>query len=451
MSTFAQRKEQSGWLEPSDMIEVSPASLWDPDDEEENARRKARATRTLESPQPPEVTSEPGWIDTPGEIEVPTSSLWTCEDLVETLAQVQALEDREALPCSTAITSGDAQQSISAHADLPEEAEILPANTSSMSVPEQQEEIVSVVSVADQTEGLPHEALVKSLALRQNPTPRTLVLDESAVLRNEASFATVALRQEIPRPRVLDESAVLPGEASFATVRLYQKPTRPYSQSNRFASNFSAKRLLPVLLIIAVCSAAIIFRQKFKTASDSVQSPSAGEVTTNPVVVQTEKAPLQTQAEGTSNSTEPVPVSSSPNQPGNAPLVTDTAAHDTVAVTPESSLQGVSSNETKRKVAVRKNVRSDNGESGVTAKDVPIPKSGRGDSPAQDASRARIEPVANSANEARKAEAESQPAVTGGGERPRRVTQPAETQSNPSGTGSSPQTKGSKPKVIQWP
>ncbi|MCM3902677.1 MAG: hypothetical protein ND866_13300 [Pyrinomonadaceae bacterium] len=450
MSTFAQRKEQSAWFEPSDMNEVSPASMWAPDDEEENARRKARVNKTPESSRR-DVNSEPGLIDTPSEIEVPSSGLWTSEELVQPQAHERTLEDVEALPGASTTDSEDTLESICVPADLREEAEALPTNASSMSVATQQEEITSPFSEGDESEGLPHEALVTPAALRQNTTPRTLVLDESAVLPSEASFATVALRQEIPRrPRVLDESAVLPGEASFATVRLYQTPPRSYSRSNGFAANFRPKRLLPALLIIAVCSAAIIFRQKFKTASD-FQSPSAESTTTKPSVLQTEEAIPQTKVEATSNSTKPAPVSSSPNEPTGAPLVTDTAVQDKPAVTSEPPVQIVSKNETKRKVGPTKTARPDSNSSGVATKDATTPKSVGGDSPDQNASRAETEPVANTANDARKAEAESQPVAAGGGERPRRVSQPTESQTNPSGTASPPRTKPSKPKVIQWP
>ncbi len=453
MSTFAQRKEQSGWLEPSDMSEVSPASLWAPDDEEENARRKAKVNKTPESSRRPDVNSEPDCMETPREIEVSPSSFWTSEELVQTQAPERTLEDREALPCAPTPDPEDTLESIPVNADLREEAEVLPDNASSKSVATQQEGIASTVSVAEQSEDLPHEALVTSAALHQNTTPRPLVLDESAVLPHEASFATVPLRQGIPpRPRVLDESAVLPGEASFATVRLYQNTSRPYSPANRVASKFAfrGKQLLPVLLIIAVCSAAIIFRQRLKTASDPIQSPSAGEVTTKPSLLQTEEAVPQPKVETTANSTE-APVSSSPNERTSESLVTDKAAQDPVVVTPEPPVQTASRSETKSKVGPQKNPRTNKNESVVTTNDVPAPKSVSGDSSAQDESRARTEPVANPADDNRKAETESQPVTGCGGDRPRRVTQETESQTNPSGTASPPPTKSSKPKVIPWP
>ncbi len=454
MSTFAQRKEQSGWFEPSDMNEVSPASLWAPDDEEENARRRAKVTKAPESPRPPDVTSEPGPTDVPGEIEVSPSSFWTSEELVQTQARERTLADREAVDFAPTTDPEDTLESISVPADLQEGAETLPANASSMSVATEQEEIASPGSVPDQSEDLSDEASVTSAPLRENAAPRALVLDESAVLPHEASFATVPLRQgNPPRPRVLDESAVLPGEASFATVRLYEKTPRPYSPANPFVTKFAfgAKRLLPVLLVIAVCSAAIIFRQKFKTASDNVQPPSAEKMTTKPSVLQTEEAIPQPKVEATSNSAETVPVSSSPNERASEPLVNDKTAQDKPVVTSEPPVQIVSRNETKRKVGPSKTPRPDNVASGVTTKDVSTPKSVGGDSPAQDASRARTEPVANPANDTTKAEVESQPATSSGGERPRRVTQQTESQPNPSGTASPPPTKSSKPKVIPWP
>jgi hypothetical protein len=464
VSSFAQRKKQSGWLEPSDSIEVSPGSLWTPDDEEERATRRAKAANRPGLLPSPDMTSELDWIDRQDGIKVSPSSLWASENLVQSQTHDRIPEEPEAPYASPELTSEDTQERILVQTGL-EETEIPPTDPLSVPVTAYEEatppEVSSTVKTDDPSEELEFEAEVAATSLGQHTTPRTLVLDESTVLPHEVSFATVPLREKTPsRPRVLDESSVLPGEASFATVRLYQKTPRSYSPPNRFAARFAGrtKQVLPVFLIIAVCAAAIIFRQKFKTASDPVQSTSEATVTANPAVVQTEAPVPQTQVEATANSTETVPLSSSPKDAATSPPVTDTPVQDTVAITTETPNQLVPRKESKTKVGPSEDARPAKNASSVTTKDVPIPKSGGVDSSVQTskartepAPTARAEPVANSANDARKSEVETQPTSTGGGERPRRVSQQTDSQANSAGTGTTPKEKSPKPKVIQWP
>jgi hypothetical protein len=458
MSTFAQRKEQPGWFEPSDRTEISPASLWAPEYEDEIAQIKARAFRAPKSPRPHLVT-EPDWKDTPGEIKEP-SSLWTREEIVDTEANEQAQEKPEALLWVAANPSEDTNEGTSADTELQEEADTQPTSFFVSEAIQQVETLPETDSIATQnelSEAGPPEPKVKSAVLPRKIPRRPLVLDESAVLPSEASYATVPMHRDVvsqprvldetavlpseasyatvpmyrdvvSRPRVLDDTAVLPGEASFATVRLYQKPARSRYSANRFTPSFvdRAKQLLPALLVVAVCSAAIIFRMAFKTTNDIVQSSSEVIPATEPLALQPEKALPEPQPEITSNPSGDVTLSSSPKEPTSAPPAADTPIEHRVAVTPKTAEKTVPRVRSERETRPNKNERSESKESGIATRKASIPRSNEDDVPIQSTSSVRTEPAANSANDATKTETQSQPAVTGGGDRPRRVNPQAD-------------------------
>jgi hypothetical protein len=458
MSTFAQRKEQPGWFEPSDRTEISPASLWAPEYEDEIAQIKARAFRAPKSPRPHLVT-EPDWKDAPGEIKEP-SSLWTREEIVDTEANEQPQGKPEVLLWVAANPSEDTNEGTSADTELQEESDTQPTSFSVSEAVQQVETLPETDSIAtanerseagpetkvksavlprkiprrpivlDESAVLPSEASYATVPMYRDVVSRPRVLDEKAVLPSEASYATVPMyRDVVSRPRVLDETAVLPGEASFATVRLYQKPARSRYSANRFTPRFvdRAKQLLPALLVVAVCSAAIIFRMAFKTTSDIVQSSSEVIPATKRLVLQPEKALPEPQPENTSNASEDLTLSSSPKKPTSAPPAADTPTEHRVAVTPKTAEKTVPRVRSEIETRSNKNVRSESKESGIDTRKASIPRSNEDDVPIQSTSRVRTEPVTNSANDATKTETESQPAVTGGGgARPRRVNQQTE-------------------------
>ena len=458
MSTFAQRKELPGWFEPSDRTEISPASLWAPEYEDEIAQIKARAFRAPKSPRPHLVT-EPDWKDTPGEIKEP-SSLWTREEIVDTEANEQPQEKPEPLLCVAANLSEDTNEDTSADTELQEEADTQPTSffvSEAIRQVETLPETDSIATANELSEAGPPEPKVKSAVLPREIPRRPLVLDESAVLPSEASYATVPMHRDVvsqprvldetavlpseasyatvpmyrdvvSRPRVLDETAVLPGEASFATVRLYQKPARSRYSANRFTPSLvdRAKQLLPALLVVVICSAAIIFRMAFKTTNDIVQSSSEVIPATEPLVLQPERALSEPQPKITSNPSGDVTLSSSPKEPTSAPPAADTPTEHRVAVTPKTAEKTVPRVRSERETRPNKNVRSESKESGIATRKASIPRSNEDDVPIQSTSSVRTEPAANSANDATKTETQSQPAVTGGGARPRRVNQPTD-------------------------
>ncbi len=128
--------------------------------------------------------------------------------------------------------------------------------------------------------------------------PRTRLLDESQVLPNEASFATVKLHQEVgltpvtkreqlttttveesvvnrsySRPRTLDVSHVLPGEVSFATVMLNQETARTYSPVRElFAKSGLNWSRLTVEALLLVSVLAVVTMVAFQVAKEGAFS-----------------------------------------------------------------------------------------------------------------------------------------------------------------------------------
>lgn len=170
-----------------------------------------------------------------------------------------------------------------------------------------------------------------------NASRRVRILDESQVLPGEASFATVRMNEQIeqaadkpreqsesiveesvlidtrPKARLLDESQVLSGEASFATV-MPDEPLRinTYSPLKEFLvkTNLSSIQLvLATLLLVSVIAVGTFLFLMITGGEGVLNSPPTVNKAAQTSPVEAEPATAETEAVTTSDSLEPVAVS----------------------------------------------------------------------------------------------------------------------------------------------
>jgi Ankyrin repeats (3 copies) len=473
-------KDEFGWLRRSEGGEVfSPASQWAPD-EQNVLRSKAEDIKAPAMQRPHDIVSEIDWVETSGVKEVSRPSIatyehekknvwWSRPDIFEAPEEMRvnvpetperAPEQPEPSTSATSPPFGDAHESNVAAANAPKELEVLGGAAASTSAATHGEtatrELVSPAGTPVQSKAVAGEAPNTFIASPKGITPRTLVLDESAVLPSEASFATVALHREIPSSNLLDQSADLSNEGSFATLSLFQETRLSHSPKREFVAKVTlgARRVLPTLLLVALCGAAIITGLKVLSALGSFDSPPVGNRTTKTAVPKAKNPASQTQVESNSTAAKPSTALDTPSSPSPS-VVGDTTVNNTVAATSETSEITPPGNVQKRKTRSYKNAQSAPKESVVTKKDVPATDVGPSDAPAQSAAKTSTEPASNPEKEESKSKAESQAAPSGGAERPRRTKKETDPDSpaNPSPTESPlpPEPKASKPKLIPWP
>jgi hypothetical protein len=311
-----------------------------------------------------------------------------------------------------------------------DESTILPSEASYATV--RLAEPVKSPRVLDESTILPSEASYATVRLAE-PVKSPRVLDESTILPSEASYATVALNKpEKPRSRVLDESAVLPNEASFATVPLYQTLGASYSPGSEFVHKVASgvRRSFPIVLLVAVCAAVVVFSVKYKATlglSDSVGEPQASHsLAAEPQV----KPVTKTEAQVTPS--HPIAVSRDSNptvQPENpaVPVATRVAPAPKPETPNISDAQKRSSSDGARETD-KPNLTKRKAEPAKTAS-------------VSDGTRREKPPAAPAISEEKKVAQESKPISSGGGERPRRVKPEGDSQG----------TSTPKPKVIEWP
>lgn len=256
------QEDDFSWIESSIEDEISPASLWSIDEQVE-----ASADEEVEPPSdfttPPTTSTTEGSFAriTKREIQddnhvwndhAPRSPWWS-EDLLA--------ESEEP----------SVEQPTSVNLDLPEEEGGQLSNEQCFDPADDDDEVTVVTARSfeddhNRAEEAPAKQDQINLVPQNEPEEKApRILDESAVLPHEASYATVSLYQEVeedpePNEHVLDDSTVLPHEASFATVPLFRDQYRKHSALNEFLNKFafSAKRVLPVLLVVLFGAALVV-------------------------------------------------------------------------------------------------------------------------------------------------------------------------------------------------
>jgi hypothetical protein len=469
-------KHESGWLDNSTANEVSPASLWGLDDDNTFRQSSEIAPATSEiEPQPDPLNAaawEHEWAGESLETEASTAykdepDWWTQPDLAEELPadseaaspMIQAAEIPAAAISSDNIPVGCVEESYSQAAEPEDddettlitapvveaseepEPEDTHAEFDSVTRPEMAVEELAAIPTKEpaaeviEPPVIPTEPQIQPLRLVQE-VKRPRVLDETSVLPNEASYATVALNQEAKkRSRVLDESTVLPHEASFATVDLYRPSSRAYSPGKEFVSRttHALQRSLPVMLLVAVCAGVIFFSLKYKSRLfDTADEKQAQHpVVVNPPVKSAFRAELPvTQAKPVAAPTAQEPVKSE---------IVRASTTTTPVAQPQKSPTTTTVNPTKQ-IAADKTERRQEPERSVAPKRKRQPEKVASD--AETKPSATRSEAAAAGEDAPKANDDSKTGSSGGGERPRRVKPAGESQSN----GAQP-----KPKVIDWP
>lgn len=308
------------------------------------------------------------------------------------------------------------------------------------------------------------------------------VIDESTVLPGEASFATVALNRPIEpttvkrrelltasdvegatvskagsQARILDESAVLSGEASFATVMLkHRTNARTYSPLAEFfvKSNLNWRRLNLAMMLLVVISAVIamiiltITQQGVFSSHTTANTPAENlPRPTEPAIAQIEPAtPKSSESATVSNAHKEVsaPVASTPAAmlegagDGREKFSKDTnseppqrvvAADDKLNIARKDLRQDAKSVASRAAFAGARSKRrpAASPQRQASVKDISrsttSPESIHVDHSRSEILVSRGEASSSSRNEVGQAKAESKSApATGGGQRPRRVT-----------------------------
>lgn len=267
-----------------------------------------------------------------------------------------------------------------------------------------------------------------------NVSRRVRILDESQVLTDEASFATVTVNEPIeqavvkrpeqaeskvgesslidtrPAVRLLDESQILSGEASFATA-MSDEPLRmsTYSPLSEFLVkthlNLTQLMLASLLLVLVIAVTTFLFL-RLTTGKAALNSPSTinSESQTSPV----EAVPttVETKALTTFDSSDPGPVSKPQEQLRGAAA---SSRQEELKLKGASETERRTSPENPSSVIVRRaaaskrsDVKNSRSETVVGKREVPSSTTEAA------AERLKDEPKV--------------PPVTGGGERPRKVT-----------------------------
>jgi hypothetical protein len=293
------------------------------------------------------------------------------------------------------------------------------------------------------------------VVLAQKAIAQPRLLDESAVLPSEASYATVPLhRDTIIRPRVLDESAVLPSEASYATVALHQKIAAP-SDSTRteFLTNLLIwKRLGVPLICVAVSAAALALFLKFSTVRGIFQSLQSENTTTATPAARTKSSPAKSQVVADSNSAKPLFAPVSQQRANELPPGTAASTfNQTVVANSDVPAQPAAAEATKPRATSSRKPKPRPIESDRAKEDVGAGKVAASDSTSKKAVITSEDPAgifpASAASEKSSSDSPVKP-TSGGAERPRRVTPVPPSQSQ---SVISAQPKNSKTKVIRWP
>jgi hypothetical protein len=243
--------DEQEWLESSDIVDVLPASVWTPDYEEEDDETTLREKRV-----------DAQHIDV--DIDLMSPTLEQASPVVDPPHEVRILDESQVRP----------------------EDKRLDAHYIDLMSPNLEQESPVV-----------------------DPPRQVRILDESQVLPREASFATVNLNQPLEesvlkphnswepiptssvddyrepraasRVQLLDESQVLSDEASFATVMLGQRP-EAHSPITEFLvkTKLSLKQVvLAMLALVSVLALAVIVLLSM-TSSKVVTVSSAPQQTT---------------------------------------------------------------------------------------------------------------------------------------------------------------------------
>jgi len=251
-----------------------------------------------------------------------------------------------------------------------------------------------------------------------------------------------ALPKTIHRVRVLDESAILPNEASFATVDLYQKTVHSYSPATEFVTKLGigVKRSFSALLLLAVCGGVVFLFLKLNGGAifDSPRGPGISAVSSSGA--QLKSLPAQKQVE-VAAPVIPQPVLDTQAQTVNptSPLIANQVTAQVIERRDSRTLK----NRRERSTTAEQTTDSTPPKSVATPGIAVRPKTGSTEStPSAVPEKRTATPTAESGP---KSEAESKTLPTGGGERPRRVKAQTDSPRTPSGTSSD------KPKVIDWP
>jgi hypothetical protein len=296
------------------------------------------------------------WLDFSDRVELSAASIWALDDDDETTIQTKRpAKSSEHVPAASSSESG--QTEIGSQVRILDESQTLPREASFATVVSNHETQLADFMAPELV------VEIRSAESRAPTVSRPRILDESSVLPGEASFATVVLNREIQpdvfearqqvvqtgfeqslepksdsRKRILDESDVLPVEASFATVLKHeQNVTRSYSPLEEFHAKFRLtwKNLTMAAVVLFALSAGVTLA--VLKIAESVRS--------RPTVVTAQRvsAPrteLVRQTPATSYDS-PRPIAASPEQKQVTPPVT---AAPVVAPQPEKSREEISSN-----------------------------------------------------------------------------------------------------------
>ena len=236
------------------------------------------------------------------------------------------------------------------------------------------------------------------------------------------------------RARLLDESEILRDEASFATVVLNQRiAPQTHSALREFLAKFSLtwKRMtLALLLVVSVCAVTTVIL-KITRARSNISSHPAEKTIGENSAPQPKPTATQTEVLTASEFLESPAVSQTENQ-----------------MNESLTSAGVAGAKPSGAVATKLDIP-----------DKELPEEAKSQAPSKSRSkievRSRTEPSSLPANSRqRKLEAESRPLpLTSVGQRPRRVAPKTDSQPESAQTGSATVSppQSSKPKVIQWP
>jgi len=244
-----------------------------------------------------------------------------------------------------------------------------------------------------------------------------------------------ALPNPIHRVRVLDESAVLPHEVSFATVSLHERTAdRSYSPAMELLTKFDVglKRVF-LVLILAVCVAVVIVGLKFNAGGIFESQTGQKNITLSNLPVPQSKSPTsQPQLESA------VPVAAAPV----LDTPKETANPAGAPATDEQLAVQIEEKQVSRPVGIRRrNNRASDKTSDAARQETPAAPATM--HPVESSSSAKPE---NRAKPTPTAEGAETPTVgTGGSERPRRVKPQSDS------PGPAPGASPVKPKVIDWP
>ena len=461
---YSPQEDEFGWNESSNVTEVSPASLWALDDEiplrpnpnigalsEENATDEPdlfapelvdagstadfEATfdhdRELEWWSRPDIIEEP---EGPSEFLDSSSSGFVQE---EPFAVANEVTGGAALNRDEFLSTGEKDD---AHSQS-EPVEHKPVEHSPVAILPEPEIALDdpeiTIDAPIPPEVLAAAASQLSVAVDETIASRPNVLDES-VRSNEAAFATAVLNRQRPisRPRILDESAVLPHEASFATVSLYQRSNAAYSPSREIVSKFvyEGRRLTPVLAILVACIAGVFIGLKFRSSWLNFHSDNKGDSVAN--APQHLTAPPANQLHGA--------IKAKPNlSPAKVTEIVKPMSEPNVSTENEAISQPEKSSAKNGRALTHdqsdKSIRSARPGLAVTRHPVAAPKARAGTSAGKKSAEKRL--VVTSRTEGTKqSQAETSAIPSGGGERPRRVRQQTDSHAS-----------SAKPKVIDWP